>query len=176
MIFDFLKTNVIKILAGLCLVLALGLTVQSIRLAHAHNETEAEKNASVAQVNEYTRVYNETYQRQFAAKIAEDARLLNIKGEADNATIRNRSSALDHAATYRRDHRCVLVSPEVNSSSSGQQGRGDLPGLPAPAGGPGAPAPAGDLVAISSADFKACTLNTVDYGIAFEWAQKLHNP
>lgn len=138
------------------------------------NQRDEARVALTEQVAEYRRVYNETFARHFAAKIAEDARLQSLKTEADNATAPLRQAALDDATRYRDAHRCVLA-PAARTDPGGAV----TSGLSSPATDPGSaaqPAAPAELVGITTADHDACSLNTADLWVAYRWAQGLNPP
>lgn len=142
------------------------------RLWHGKAKAIDQRDAAIAQkaaqIAEYRRVYNETFAAHWKAKLAEDARRTKITQEADDATTPRRTTALAGAAAYA--DRWQVCRPAADSSVA--QG-GDLP-RPAPAAGsPEASTPVAGMVAVSRPSFDACTLNSADLGIAYEWAQKV---
>lgn len=106
-----------------------------------------------------------------AAKAHEDARqAANTKGIND-ATAPARSAALAAGDAYARAH-AVRVWRSAQVAAAGDQ-RGNLPGAAADPGGAETAAAPADMVAVSRADFDACTLNTADLGLAYQWARGL---
>lgn len=135
---------------------------------HYRGQRDEARTALKDQVAEYRRVYAETFAKQWAAKMAEDTRRTNVKTEADNATEPARKSALASADAYAAAHR---VQPRQADPGNAQGG--NLSRAPAAAQRPAEPATGTDMVAISRADFDACTLNTADLNIAYQWGRKL---
>lgn len=173
MITQFFTTHAIKLLAGLSVVLAGLLIFQTIDKARITNQRDKAENAKVAQVNEYRRVYNDTFQKHFAAAQAENLRLEKIKDEANAKTQPRRTAALAAAADYRGSNRCFVQQGTANIGSAGGA---SLPGAPAPAGRPQGASEGLAMVAISEAAHDACTLNTADLWIVYEWGQSLPKP
>lgn len=106
-----------------------------------------------------------------AAKAAEDTRQSANTRRIDDATQPARAAALAAADTYAAAHHC-LRTPGPIAAASGEAS-GHLPGPAAAARGFETPASA---VAVAPDAFNACTLNTRDLGLAYDWAQGLPKP
>lgn len=106
--------------------------------------------------------------RLMIEKAAIEKRQAAITGRIDDETKPARETALAAADRYSRANRCVRSTGPVSAAS----GAGDVVSGPASAaGGVEASPAAAELVAVSRADIDACTLNTVNYGLAVAWAR-----
>ena len=106
-----------------------------------------------------------------ADKAREDARQAANTRRIDHATNRARADALAGADRYAASHR-VQRPAQVAASRDASR---SMPGRAPVAERVESPAPESDMVAVSRADLDACTANSVDLGLAYEWAQSIGN-
>ncbi len=146
-------------LCAVCLALAVLAGVQTWRLSTVKDDlTTARAQIAAGQAN---------VAALKAQKAAADARQAANTQRTNDATQPARKAALAGADRYAATHR-VQCPAQVAAT---RDASGNLPG-PSPDSGRAETAPpAPDMVAISRADLDACTLNTVDLWLAYEWAQ-----
>jgi hypothetical protein len=108
------------------------------------------------------------------AKRIEDARQAANTKRIDDATDPTRSAALAAGDAYARTHPGRLRCPAEIAAAD--QAGGNLPGGTAVDGRAEPPAAGSDMVEISRGDFDACTLNSADLGLAYDWAKGLPRP
>jgi hypothetical protein len=171
MIVAWIEKYAIMILGGLSGVLAVACFVMWIQVGHYKNQVAQAHNEATAQVNEYERVYNQTFTAHFNAKIAEDARLAANTEKTNNATEPARAAALGVAASYRATHQCVLREPAPANINPPEHS--DLPGTAANSGSSQAPGEAVELIGVTPETLNNATLNSADLQTAYEWAQGL---
>ena len=171
MIFAWIEKYALALLGGLSGVLAIACFVMWIQVGHYKNQVAEARNEATAQVNEYERVYNQTFTAHMNAKIAEDARLAANTEKTNNATEPARTAALGVANSYRATHQCLLKpGPSAGVNSPGQA---DLPGTATTSGSPQTPGEAVELIGVTPETLTNAVLNSADLQTAYEWAQGL---